>query len=213
TAHALRSPAPLFDPRVFRSPRLRAATLGTAAGFFGLFSLFFVNSQYLQGLKGYGPALTGIAIMPVTVGMALAPKLAARWQATPRPVVTVGLALIGLGLLGASTAGPGTPYGLYVVWLLVISFGTGTCMPALTLGVLGSLPPHQAGLGSGLGTSARELGAALGVAVTGTVLGGAGADFSSGMSSALAVAGSVLLLATVAVNLGYRGRAERLPGA
>ncbi|MFJ9039156.1 MFS transporter [Streptomyces sp. NPDC102406] len=207
TAHALRSPAPLLDPRVFRSPRLRAATLGMAVGFFGLFALFFVNSQYLQGVKGYGPALTGVAIMPVTVGMALAPRFAARWQATPRPVVTTGLALIGLGLLGASTAGPHTPYGVYVLWLLVISFGTGACMPALTLGVLTSLPAHQAGLGSGLGTASRELGAALGVAVTGTVLGGAGRDFSSGMSLALGVVGGVTLLSTAAVSLGLRDRA------
>src|SRR5204863_8949752 len=34
TWHALRSAAPLFDPRVFRSPRLRSAALGTAVGFF-----------------------------------------------------------------------------------------------------------------------------------------------------------------------------------
>ncbi|MET9497859.1 MFS transporter [Streptomyces sp. NPDC006552] len=206
TAHARRSRAPLFDPRVFRSARLRAATLGLAVSFFGLFSLFFVNSQYLQGVKGYGPALTGVAIMPVTVGMALAPKLAARWQARPRPVITAGLALIGAGLLGTSTAGPHTPYGVYVLWLLVISFGTGTCMPALTIGVLTSLPAHQAGLGSGLGTASRELGAALGVAVTGTVLSGAGRDFAAGMSSALVLVGALTLLATVAVAAGYRER-------
>ncbi|MZD04168.1 MFS transporter [Streptomyces sp. SID5785] len=206
TRHALRARAPLFDPRVFRSARLRAATLGTAAGFFGLFALFFLNSQYLQGIKGYGAALTGFAIMPVTVGMALAPKFAARWQARPRPVVTVGLALIGLGLLGASTAGPHTPYGIYVIWLLVISFGTGTCMPALTIGVVGSLPAHQAGLGSGLGTAAREVGAAVGVAVAGTVLAGAGADFGAGMASGLRLVGVVVLACAVPVFLGYRRR-------
>lgn len=208
TAHALRTAAPLFDPRVFRSPRLRAATLGTAAGFFGLFALFFVNSQYLQGVKGYGPAVTGVAIMPVTAGMALAPRLVARWSATPRPVVTAGLGLIGLGLLGASTAGPHTPYGVYVLWLLVISFGIGACMPALTIGVVTSLPPHQAGLGSGLGTASRELGAALGVAVAGTVLGSAH-DFTGGMSSALRWAGALVVASTLPVALGYRGRSGK----
>jgi MFS family permease len=207
TAYGLRSRAPLFDPRVFRAPRLRAAALGTAAGFFGLFALFFVNSQYLQGVKGYGPALTGLAILPVTVGMALAPRIVTRWHATPRPVVTAGLALIGLGLLGASTAGPGTPYGVYVLWLLVISAGTGTCMPALTVGVVTSLPPHQAGLGSALGAASRELGAALGVAVTGTVLGSAGGDFSGGMSAALRWAGLLVLASALPVALGYRSRA------
>ncbi|MEV0320155.1 MFS transporter [Streptomyces sp. NPDC050658] len=200
-AHALRARSPLFDPRVFRSARLRAASLGTAASFFGLFSLFYANSQYLQYVKGYGAARAGLAIVPLTVGMALIPRLAARWSGKPRAVAGGGLLLIGLGLLGASTADAGTPYTLYACWLLVISAGTGLCMPALTLGVVSSLPPHQSGLGSGLGTATREVGAALGVAVTGTVLAGAG-DFASGMAAALRTVGLTVVAAAVLVALG-----------
>ncbi|MER6356802.1 MFS transporter [Streptomyces sp. NPDC001634] len=202
TTHALLSHTPLFDPRVFASGPLRAATLGTATGFFGLFSLFYVNSQYLQDIKGYGPALTGVAIAPLTVGMALAQRLAARWAGHPRAVIGSGLALIGLGLLGASTAGAGTPYWTYACWLLVISAGTGFSMPALTYGVVSSLPAHQAGLGSGLGTSAREIGAALGVAVTGTVL-AAHPNLPHGMGPALRTVALVVLAATAAVVAGY----------
>ncbi|MFF0424747.1 MFS transporter [Streptomyces sp. NPDC004520] len=211
TWYALRSPAALFDPRVFRSRRLRAAVLGTATGFFGLFALFYANSQYLQYVKGYGPAVTGLAIVPLTLGMALFPKVSTRWQAAsgPRPAVTTGLFLIGAGLLGASTADAATPYALYACWLLVISAGTGLCMPALTVGVVSALPAHQAGLGSGLGTSAREIGAALGVAVTGTVLAVHEADaragsFADAMSPALRTAGALVLVATVLVTVGYR---------
>ncbi|MER6569108.1 MFS transporter [Streptomyces sp. NPDC001093] len=223
TAHALRSAAPLFDPRVFASARLRAASLGTATGFFGLFSLFFVNSQYLQGVKGYGAALTGVAIMPLVFGMAVAQKLATRWADRPRAVIGTGLALIGLGLLGASTADAGTPYAVFVCWLLVISAGAGLSMPALTVGVVTSLPAHRAGLGSGLGTTARETGAALGVAVTGTVL-SAHADLLHGMGPALRTVGVVVLAATALVVAGYggggaggrgvsAGRARELSGA
>ncbi|MFF8725401.1 MFS transporter [Streptomyces sp. NPDC015171] len=203
TVHARRSRAPLFDPRVFRSAGLRANTLGLATGFFGLFALFFVNSQYLQEVKGFGPALTGFAIVPLIVGMALVPKFAARWSARPRPVIGTGLALIGLGLLAASTADAHTPYALYACWLLVISAGTGLAMPALTLGVVMSLPSHRAGLGSGLGTSAREIGAALGVAVAGTALAGH-ADFADGMGPALRVVGTTVLAATALVVAGHR---------
>lgn len=210
TARSLRSPAPLFDPRVFRSPRLRATSLGLTTGFFGLFALFFVNSQYLQEVKGYGPAATGVAIVPLIVGMALVPKLAARWSDHPRPVIGAGLALIGLGLLGASTADAGTPYPLYACWLLVISAGTGLSMPALTLGVVTSLPPHRAGLGSGLGTSAREVGAALGVAVAGTVLAGH-AGFAAGMGPALRTVAVAVLAATALVAAGL-GSPVRRPG-
>ncbi|MFF1715491.1 MFS transporter [Streptomyces sp. NPDC058268] len=211
-AHALRSRAPLFDPRVFRSRRLRSATLGTAASFFGLFALFYVNSQYLQYVKGYGAARAGLAIIPLTVGMVLVPKLAARWSRRPRPLVGGGLLLIGLGLLGASTADAGTPYAAYACWLLGISAGTGMCMPALTLGVVSSLPPHQAGLGSGLGTSAREVGAALGVAVTGTVL-ASHPGFTSGMEAALRVVGLAVVAAAALVTFGYRPGRTSPPAA
>ncbi|MGH4034273.1 MFS transporter [Actinomycetota bacterium Odt1-20B] len=200
TLHALRSRTPLFDPRVFRSRRLSAATLGMAASFFGLFALFFVNSQYLQYVKGYGAALAGLAIVPLTIGMTLIPKLTPRWSHRPRTLIGGGLLLIGLGLLGTSTADAGTPYPAYACWLLLISAGTGLSMPPLTLTVVSSLPPHQAGLGSGLGTSAREVGAALGVAITGTVLAGH-ANFMGGMTAALRVVGGVVVLAAAAVTV------------
>ncbi|MEU5252954.1 MFS transporter [Streptomyces longwoodensis] len=212
TLHALRSAEPLVDPRVFRSRGLRTATLGLATGFFGLFALFFVNSQYLQEVKGFSPAVTGLAIVPLIVGMALVPRFAARWAAHPRPVVGTGLTLIGLGLLAASTADAHTPYPLYACWLLVLSAGTGLAMPALTLGVVVSLPEHRAGLGSGLGTSAREVGAALGVAVAGTALAGH-ADVASGMGPALRVVGTVVLVATAVVVAGYRGAGGAAPVA
>ncbi|MFF4576732.1 MFS transporter [Streptomyces sp. NPDC001410] len=205
TLHALRSAAPLFDPRVFSSSRLRAASLGTATGFFGLFALFFVNSQYLQDVKGFGAALTGVAVLPLPVGMAVAQKLAARWAGHPRAVIGTGLALIGLGLLGVSTADAHTPYWAYAGWLLVVSAGTGLSMPALTLGVVTSLPAHQAGLGSGLGTTARETGAALGVAVSGTVL-SAHPDLAHGMGPALRTVALVVLAATALVTTAYGTR-------
>ncbi|MFG3206004.1 MFS transporter [Streptomyces sp. NPDC048192] len=211
TGHALRASSPLFDPRVFGSPRLRAASLGTVTCFFGLFALFFVNSQYLQEIKGFGVAVTGVAIMPLIVGMAAAQKLATRWAGRPRAVIGAGLALIGLGLLGASTADAGTPYPVFVCWLLVISAGAGLSMPALTIGVVTSLPPHQAGLGSGLGTTARETGAALGVAVTGTVL-SAHTDLPHGMGPALRTVGAVVLAATALVVAGYGRRPAQTRG-
>lgn len=217
TGHALRAARPLLDPRIFASRRLRAGALGIGAAFFALFSLFFVNAQYLQYAKGFSPARTGLAIIPLTVGMALVPKLGARLaeRTGPRLPVGAGLGLIGAGLLLVSTADAHTPYAVYACYLLVLSVGTGLCAPSLTLTVVAELPAHQAGLGSGLNTAAREIGAALGVAVTGTVLASrfqgdprdpaqVGA-FTDAMGAALATVAAVLVLAAVAVVVGYRG--------
>lgn len=160
--------------------------------------------------------------------MALVPRFGARLQERtgPRLPVGAGLGLIGAGLLLVSTADAGTPYALYALYLLVLSVGTGLCAPSLTLTVVAELPPHQAGLGSGLNTAAREIGAALGVAVVGTVLASRFhgnptdpaqvAAFTDAMGAALRTVAVVLLLASAAVVAGYRDagrdRAGR-PGA
>ncbi|MFB7462054.1 MFS transporter [Streptomyces sp. NPDC056224] len=216
TGHALRAARPLLDPRIFASRKLRAGALGIGAAFFGLFALFFVNAQYLQYAKGFSPAETGLAIVPLTVGMALVPRFGARLQehTGPRLPVGAGLGLIGAGLLLVSTADAGTPYALYALYLLVLSVGTGLCAPSLTLTVVAELPPHQAGLGSGLNTAAREIGAALGVAVVGTVLASRFhgnptdpaqvAAFTDAMGGALRTVAVVLLVASAAVVAGYR---------
>ncbi|MEU3280062.1 hypothetical protein [Streptomyces antibioticus] len=146
--------------------------------------------------------------MPI-VGAALVPKPAAHRPADPRPVIGSGPALIGLGLLAVSTAGPGTPYPLYASRLLAVPAGTGRSMPALIVGVVAALPARQAGLGPGLGTSARKIGAALAVAVAGTVLAGHG-GLGTGTGPALRTVGAVVLAATVAVVAGPRDPA---PGA
>ncbi|MFF4369256.1 MFS transporter [Streptomyces sp. NPDC001594] len=221
TGYALRAARPLLDPRVFASRRLRAGALGIGAAFFGLFSLFFVNAQYLQYAKGFSPAQTGFAIVPLTVGMALVPRFGARLQQRtgPRLPVGLGLGLIAGGLLLVSTVDAGTPYPVYACHLLVLSVGTGLCAPSLTMTVVSSLPPHQAGLGSGLNTAAREIGAALGVAVVGTVLASrfhgspagdaAAGAFTDAMGVALRTVAVVLLVAAAAVVLGFRGSGER----
>ncbi|WP_404961757.1 MFS transporter [Streptomyces sp. 147326] len=221
TGHALRAARPLLDPRIFASRKLRAGTLGIGTGFFGLFALFFVNAQYLQYAKGFSPAETGFAIVPLTIGMALVPRFGARLQERtgPRLPVGAGLGLIGAGLLLVSTADAGTPYPVYALYLLVLSVGTGLSAPSLTLTVVAELPSHQAGLGSGLNTAAREIGAALGVAVVGTVLASRFhgnpqdpaqvAAFTDAMGAALRTVAVALLCASAAVVAGYRAAGRR----
>lgn len=211
--HSLRSPHPLIDPRVFRSPRLSVAVLGTATTFFGLFALFFVNSQYLQYVKGFSAAQAGSAIVPLTVGMILVPRFAVRLEARLGPLIPAagGLAVIGAGLLAVATADAGTPYALYAVYLVALSFGMGFAAPVLTHGVMANLPADRSGMGAGLNSAAREFGAAIGVAVIGTVMASHAGDgprhpaaFADSMGVGLGVIGVLVLLAAGVVALGYR---------
>ncbi|MGJ7414721.1 MFS transporter [Streptomyces cinereoruber] len=214
TARSLRAERPLLDPRVFRVRRLRAGALGVGVAFFGLFSLFYVNAQYLQYAKGYSPLVAGCAIVPLAVGMMVASRhsirLAARFG---DGVVAAGLAGIVAGLVLMSFATASTPYVLYALCLVVLSLGMGLCVPVLSAAVMSSLPQDRAGLGSGLNGATREIGSALGVAVMGTSLSSHGSEvFSAAMSFGFrVVAGLVLAGSLVALAWWRGGGARKVP--
>ncbi|WP_436528077.1 MFS transporter [Actinoplanes sp. HUAS TT8] len=204
--HALRSRKPLLDPRVFTIASVRAGALGVGATFFALFGLFYVNAQFLQDVKGYSTLLTGVAIGPLAIGMGVVSRRAVplTQKYGPRPIIATGLSLIVAGLALLSTVRAGTPYPVYAAYLLLMAAGMGLCAPALTGGILAGLPAGSAGLGSGLNSAAREVGAALGVAVIGTVLTSHHAlrsadDFMAGLAVGYRILAGVLLLAAVVV--------------
>ncbi|GGU69059.1 MFS transporter [Streptomyces albospinus] len=197
--HGLRAAHPVLDPRLFRLPRLRGGSIGIAVAFFGLFALFYVNAQFLQYVKGYSPLQTGFAIVPMALGMMAVTRYGMSLARRIGEATTagVGLALIAAGLLLLSTADAGTPYALYLTFLLVLSTGAGLAMPTLSHAVVASVPAHRSGMGSGLQGAARELGASLGIAVVGTVL---SVRFASGTGHGAGTAGAF----TDAAAFGYR---------
>jgi MFS family permease len=178
------------------------------------------NAQFLQNVKGYSTLVTGLATLPLAAGMGIetrrAVPLTARFGA--RRMIGAGLAAIVLGLLLLSTTSALTPYPLYAVYLFVMALGMGACAPALTGGILAGLPPAQTGLGSGINSATRELGAALGVALIGTVLNThhalrSAADFTTGMALGYRILAGILAVATVAVVAMWRTPAAVRPAS
>lgn len=171
-AFELRVREPLLDPRLFRLHGLRAGSAGVAVAFTGMFTLFFINAQYLQYVKGFSPLLTGIAILPQGYVMkTVSPRANALAGRIGRlRTIALGLACIVVGLVLLGTAGRGTPYPIYLVALIVMASGMGLSTPVLSSEVLASLPKARAGVGSALNSCSREVGSALGVAIAGTIL-------------------------------------------
>jgi EmrB/QacA subfamily drug resistance transporter len=163
---------PMLDPRLFKLAGVRVGAIGIIALFFALFGLFYINAQYLQDVKGYSAVLTGVCILPVAVVMpftsAQSTRLAARIGS--RATIIAGLLCLAAGIALLSLATASTPYPLYGLLLAVISAGMGLAMPPLSGMMVHALPPRNAGVGSGLNSTTREFGSALGVAVLSTIL-------------------------------------------
>ncbi len=194
TRYELRHPAPLLDPRVLRAPGLRAGGIGVILSFIAMYSVFYLNGQYLMSVKGYPPILAGLGTAPLAVVLVLvtprAPRLA-RWLGT-RTLVVAGLLTMVVGLLLFATCTPDTPYAYYALCIVVVGVGSAVSNPALSSAILSALPASQSGTGAGVNSFAREIGGALGMAVFGTL---AGTSFGANLDAAGSVIRDLLTTA------------------
>ncbi len=163
---------PMLDLSFFRNPRFSAASGALMLTFFAMMGSLFLLTQFMQSVLGYTALQTGVRLLPMAaVQMVLAPLSAKVVERIgSKVVVTAGLLIAGTGLLLASRLNADASYGQVVVSLIVLAAGLALVMPPATESIMGSLPPAKAGVGSAVNDTTREVGAALGVAVLGSVM-------------------------------------------
>lgn len=157
---------PLVPLDVFRIRSVAAANLVAFFGVAALFSTFYFFTLLLQQVLGYSPVRTGLSYLPLSVGIALGGWGVSRLvpRTGPRPVLLTGLSLSSLGLLWLAQAGADATYVQGLLGpVLLLGFGMGAVLNATTNAATAGLPAHQAGLGSGLLNTTRQLGSALGL--------------------------------------------------
>jgi EmrB/QacA subfamily drug resistance transporter len=164
--------APMLDIAFFRDPRFSAASGSIALVFFALFGSFFLFTQLLQFVLGYTALEAGLRLLPISLVLGAVSPLSARLveRLGTKVVVTTGLLTVAAGLAMLSTFTMGSSYGDLLGGMLVMAAGMGLTMAPATESIMGSLPPAQAGVGSAVNDTTRELGGALGVAVLGSLL-------------------------------------------
>lgn len=182
-----RVPYPMFDTALFKNRRFSAASLSVTMVFFGLFGSTFFLTQYMQFVLGYDTLQTGIRMIPVAVGVGIAAPLSARLTARfgAKVMVAAGLTIVALGLGLMSTATIESGYGLVATFMIVAGGGMGLAMTPATDSVMGAVPKDNAGVGSAVNDTTRQVGGALGVAVLGSLLATHYSDGMRGPSSAL----------------------------
>jgi predicted MFS family arabinose efflux permease len=85
-------------------------------------------------------------------------------------VVRVGYLLVASGFTLLSFATASTPYPFIALALVCCGSGMSLVMPPASQQIVGSLPLAKAGVGSAMNDVTREVGGALGIAVTGSIV-------------------------------------------
>ena len=164
-----RSAHPMIDVALFRNPAFSGAVGSSMIAIFALTGLVFFLSQYFQNVLGYSPLEAGLRELPlglagVLVVAAIGPVV--RLLGTGR-AIALGLLVSAGGLM---IVGFSSGYGAIAVALVILGAGVGLALTLTTDAVVSAVPADKAGAASAVSETAYELGAALGIAVLGTVL-------------------------------------------
>jgi EmrB/QacA subfamily drug resistance transporter len=172
TVVELRRKHPLLDVRLFGRPDFATGSVGITILFFSNFGFFFVSMQYMQLILGYSPLQTAFALTPLAVPIMVLGATMHLYlpRVGLRLAVALGLFLIGLGLFCMRFLDAGSTY-LDLVWsLLITSCGIGLCVAPTTSAIMNAVPTEKQGVASAVNDATREVGAAVGIAVAGSVL-------------------------------------------
>ncbi|MFD7227331.1 MFS transporter [Streptomyces sp. NPDC059881] len=174
-------PSPLLDMRLFRHRGFSGAVLADLLTILGLSGLVFFLSQFLQLVQERPPLEAGLAELPAAIGAVATGLIAGRFarRYSVRSVVAAGLGAVGLALAVLTVIGRSTGYPLLGAALLVVGIGAGFSFTVTADVILSSVPKEQAGAASAVSETAYELGAALGIAMLGSIVTGVYRDFAA----------------------------------
>jgi Na+/melibiose symporter-like transporter len=117
--------------------RIRAFAAGNAAAFFSMASISagaFLITQYFQFALGYSPLETGVRLLPFFGTPMVVAPLAGRFSGRLglRPVIAVGLAMLGGGFICvALTASVHPSYAVLVTALAIAGIGVSMSIPTV----------------------------------------------------------------------------------
>jgi MFS family permease len=143
---------------------------------FGMYGMLLLASLNLQQQRGAGALLAGVELLPLPVMVLLGSPLTGRLvnRFGPRPAMTVGMALMGGGLVAFAAAGGDAPLPWLEATFAVLGAGLALNAGPVVGVAVSAVSADRAGLAAGVVNLARMLGAALGVAVCGAALAGFG---------------------------------------
>jgi EmrB/QacA subfamily drug resistance transporter len=175
---AQRGGEPVMAPALFRNRSFSAGLITQLVFWSGQASFFLVLALYLQQGRGLSALDSGLVFtilaISYVIASAQAPVLVARHG---RRLIAVGALVLasghGLLLAGVAHIGAAGSIVFLIPGLVTIGAGMGLLIVPLTTTILSGVDPQHAGAASGAMTTMQNVGAALGVAVTGVIFFGA----------------------------------------
>jgi MFS family permease len=202
---------PMVDFPLFRSKTFLGANLVAFIVTFSMLAMFFFLALYMQNILGYSAVQAGVRFLPTTLMIVLIAPIAGRLadRVGPRPLMVTGLSLTAISLFMLTRIDVGTGYGLLLPAFVVMGIGIALVMSPMSTAAMNAVPAAKSGVGSGILSMSRMVGATFGVAAIGALFQHLA---SSQLSHDLAGSGiTAVQRDRIVDNLGSAGDAAGLP--
>jgi EmrB/QacA subfamily drug resistance transporter len=166
---------PLIEVRFFASAPFSGASAIAICSFAGIGGFLFLNTLYLQIVRGLSPLDAGLAVLPLAVGTLFISPLSGRLvssRGSRLPLVGGSIAVIAGGLILTQLTAT-TPFAILLLAYLIYGVGFGLINPPITNTAVSGMPASQAGVAAAIASTSRQVGATLGIAVLGSLAAGA----------------------------------------
>ncbi|AEW99172.1 MFS transporter [Streptantibioticus cattleyicolor] len=178
---------PLIDFRFFRSVPFTTSMVIAVLTYAAIGGFLFLNTLYLQDVRGYSPSRAGLYTLPMAVGTAVGAQLSGRLVRSRGAVVALvaaGLCVSGAALLTMAVVGTRSSVPLLTGYAL-LGLGFGGANTPVNNTAMAGMPRSRAGVAGAVASSSRQVGQSLGVAVFGAIVAaGAGGDLAAGFARA-----------------------------
>lgn len=164
---------PLIDVRFFRSAPFSSATLIAICNFAAFSGFLFLNTLYLQEVRGLSAFQTGLCTLPLALATIICSPLSGRLVGSygTRPSLLASGAGVLVSALMMTQLTATTPLPLLLLTYAIFGIGFGMGNAPITNTAVSGMPKAQAGLAAAVASTSRQIGASLGVALAGTILG------------------------------------------
>ncbi len=160
-----RTPHPLLNVSLFRRRSFLFANLGAAALGLALFGSTYLVPLFVQTALEFSATEAGLLMLPAGLVLGMIFPIAGRLadKRSARSLVLFGIGMFALSATLFAVSDVTLAFGWLALWTVFGRIGLGFMLPALSIGALNPLEPHELGAGSSTINFTRQLGGAFGV--------------------------------------------------
>ena len=188
--YELRRREPLLEVRWFRSAPFSGASAIAVCAFAALGAFLFLNTLYLQDVRGLSPFRAGLCMLPMAAMVLVFAPLSGRLVGSrgPRPpLLAAGFALTAAAAM-LTQLRVDSSIAYVLIAYTVFGVGVGLVNPPITNTAVSGMPASQAGVAAAVASTSRQVGLTLGVALAGALAGGSAALNGGGAGGFIAAA-------------------------